>query len=573
MRQPFLANPVAFGHPRHGIARNGKLLRLDDVLENYPSTPGDGDTLLFKVSGLPSVPTALADAAGAGQEFRTYALISGNTRILHAAALSTTYVPAWLWRDANGVRWRVQISEPVTNFDLDADTDFDMTLVFTRYGEFGGVAEVVERSQSVAKAVFGEDLETIAGWEIGLDQVACHDIVETRLRLEDASRTGDKACVSWVFLDALTQAQASNFTAGFQYVPAALAEISLEIDPGDNLPNWSIASVMTRADCIPEHTYSGPTVSGCPQGNGAKDWETIGRVVGASYNDSGTLVPITLDIAWTEGYGSSGVQTLTFNNCPPGASSQSVSHSAGASSSASLVLHAGAASITLDASSSYSGSATVTVAPNGTKSGGTGSWSLSATVGGESLGSYSGSLGNSAIQVYNYQTSTISCGGVPEIFRALDTYDTVMNATLEVATPDVQTLCSTAGCIGEWPMGLMVSPLHIQVIPTLGPPEGLMLMRRLSNNLYALLWRRDDTSNWTLHALLGPDGEVTDFRLVEACTVGPGDPDCLTGGIKFTDQVTPFNLGAITLANLRGSYQPETGEAVIATDGVALVYV
>lgn len=571
MKQPFLAVPVAFGHPRHGIARSTKLLRLDNVLEGYTLTPYNGDVLLFD-RGMPEVYPALANSAGDGQEFYNYALISGDTRILHSRAISFSHTPAWIFLDSRSTRWLVRIIEPLENVDLDADTDFTMTLSFTRYGEFGGPWEYIEREQTVDKSVFGEDLETIAGWEIGIYQIACHDIIETRLRLEDVSRKGEEACISWAFFDSVTHPYASNYTDAFQRVPVALARITLDIDPSDDLPNWTIESYMARAECIPEHTYNGPEDSGCPQGNGAKSWETVGRVVGACYNDDGDILPVKLDIEWTEGYSAAGEETATFLWCPPGSTPPDYDYSGGASASsaATLQLSIDAFSISLTASASASASGSVTIKPNGTKDGGTGSISASASVGGESIGSYSGSLGNGSFSVYNYQTTSVDCGG--GVYRAKDEYNVNFIVGSKIATPDIPTLCPTGPCIGEWPMGLMAGPFIIDEELS-GIATGTLLFRRIANNLFGLLWRRDDTLDWTLHALLAPGGEVVDFRFVEPCTVGPGDPDCLTGGFKLTEQSTPFNLGNIDLTDIYGSHQPKTRETVIAVDGIAVCYV
>ena len=581
MKTPFLAVPAAFGHARHGIARGSTLRRLDGVMEPYAS-PGGGDVLLFKRPGLPAVPAALAAAAGAGREFRTYALISGNTHILHSKPLSAADVAAWLYLAPDGTRWLVKITTPTTATDLTPGASFSMTVTFARFGEFGGTPQTVSRTQTISDDVFGEDKDTYAGHLTGINQVTCHDIGTYRMRLEDVARTGGKACIAWTFWDQFLFGAGKPYVgeaAYIQYQIAALAEMTLSIDGGDGLPTFALANSHPRSVVIPDNIYTGPLDgSGCPFGAGSKHLSVVGRVVGAMYDDTDAIVPAEVSYEFDEQLNVGTVQTITDpNQCPDDPLVYpSVTDGNSATSTITYALAVGAASAALSATHSMSVScdAQLMFPASLINQIGVSSWSM--TLGGGALWSGSGGGGGS---VANWrQVGEVFCS-YDGSTRAVYASDFVLSAGAYAArythqVVNAYTCPGVTSCIGEHPAGLFLAPLMLTRKG--GGDSGhdaSLFTWRLANNLFALCWRNDTNGDIHLHALLGPGGSITTPLRVVACTFGGGDPDCQSGGYKFVSQSLPVNLGAITIGDLRGSHNPESGETVIATDGVNLCYV
>lgn len=541
----------AAGHVRHGIARGSTLRRLDNVVEAYPTAPANGETLVYKQPGLPN-PPAWPEA---GRELRNYALVSGARGMLYSKNLAAADAAVWLYRDASGRRWLARMSAPLPAAAVSASaTEISVSVVFQRFGEFGVDPVSVTRTHVISAAgLFGDDLETIQGGIFGSTVVEFSDIADYRLRLEDTTRTGVKALFSWTharqaFLDVAAPSWYHQRNA------IAFAEMTVSL-AGDDMPDFSMAAVADRSDALPLSNYTGPVDagSGCPFGPGSRRYVIDDRIVGGCYAADGTIQWAKIGWRWdyTVVDNETIIETAHVYPHPP---APPYAATASANSSAYYTLAIGAHTVTVDASESR----TVTV--------------------NREVGSSGYPLTISGSTVFGADTATFSggAGGGAGCF----THDTGdpdndpfvwycrVNAEARATHPFIQPLCPaylSNPDDGEYPHGLTPA-LSIVGLNNLATA----FVMRFSASLWGILHLRNSGDLW-LDALIGPGGAITSYTKVVSCTVG-SDPDCLTGGYKYVAG-SLGNLGSVPVSNLRGSHNRESGETVIATDGITVCFV
>jgi len=546
------AEILARGHVRHGIARGSTLRRLDNAVESYPTSTANGETLVYKQPGLPDPPTW----PETGRALRKYALISGARGMLYSKNLAAADAAVWLYRDAAGRRWLARVSTPLPSTAIDAAaTSLSVSVVFQRFGDFGVAPASITRTHSLsAAAIFGDDRETIQGGIFGSTVVEFSDIPDYRLRLEDTTRTGAKALFSWTharqaFLDVAAPSWYHQRNA------VAFAEMSVSL-AGDDMPDFTLAAVADRSDVLPLSTYTGPADggTGCPFGPGSRRFEIVDRVVGGCYADDGSI--LWAKISWRWDYVVDDRETIIETaHVYPWPPAPPYNDTASANATAYYTLAFGAHSVTVNASESR----TVTVNREVGSVGYPLTISGSTVFGSDSVTFSGGGGGGAGCSTHNT--------GDPENDPFV--WHCHVSAEARATHPFIQPLCPAYlgnPDDGEYPHGLTpaISIVGLNNFATAA-------IVRLSACLWGILHLRNSGDLW-LDALIGPGGAITSYTKVVACTVGAGDPDCLTGGYKYVAG-SLGNLGAISVANLRGSHNRETGETVIATDGVAVCFV
>lgn len=544
-----MAEITKIGHTRHGIARAGQLRRLDGVIESYPTTPANGEALVFRIPGLPT-PPAWPEP---GRELRDYLLISGSRAMIYSLDNLASAAACWLYLDSAGRRWLATVTAPTPTTTITASVStLSVSVHFELFGDNTLPAASVTRTHVITAAtLLGDDLATLQGGHYGLTVIGFSDIPDYQMRLEDTTRTGGKALFSWTHARAVWQAQALP-TWYRQRNAVAFAEMTITLAE-DDMPDFDLANVKTRFNALPAATYSGPVDAGtgCPFGSGNRHWEVPGRIVGGVYDDADALQYVSVDLSWD--YVETRHETVIYTaHVYPHPPAPPYTDSATASASSIYGLHIGAEGVEISVSETN----TVTVDSEG--------------------GSYPVTISKTTI--IGEDTITSASGGGGAGCTTVDTGDPendpfnwhcAISAQAASTQPYIPVLCPaslTNPDNGEWPPGLTPS-LSTVGLSTLAKA----FIVRFSASLWGILHQRYTGDLW-IDALVTPSGSVTSYTLVVACTVGTSDPDCLAGGYKYITG-TLGNLGSVDIANLRGSHNRQTGEVVIATDGTPVCFV
>ena len=196
---------MIFGHPYHGLVRDGHLTLPNGQTIAYPQPKG-GDCSIFRVPGTPPVSRTADEAAfdmAHGHQWLDYALISGSDRRLYGKPLGPF---SWIYSEGPGQSW---IITPLVSA---SGTLLTISLTVRPFGRLGVTGSPSTVTASVPSSSIG-----------ALSLICDHTPDGSRaiLRLNDPSYGGTRAFI--------------EVTVGAEATTAGLSVLSESSESNGNL--------------------------------------------------------------------------------------------------------------------------------------------------------------------------------------------------------------------------------------------------------------------------------------------------------------------------------------------------